>query len=65
MMSLYRRLWREYKWVRFIDFAMRFWPISKHEHSRDEFMAWLLCLSGEGYEEACQRVDEFLEEHYE
>jgi hypothetical protein len=46
--AVYSMIHRLHKWANFIDFAMRYWSISKHEHSRDDFMAWLFCLNCPG-----------------
>ena len=59
LMDLFERIWRLNKWTYFIDSAMRYWPVLKHKHNRDYFMAWLFCLDGEGHEERCKLVAEF------
>lgn len=63
MMSLYRRLWETGKyWPSFHDYAVDVWSeISPPTEQWDCFTAWLFCLSGDGYEERCQMVAEFLE----
>lgn len=68
MMDLYEVIWKKREWERFIDYSGN----EDTEHDCSEFettldifasmAAWLFCLSGEGYEEACQRVSKFLKE---
>jgi hypothetical protein len=59
LMDLFEMIWRLNKWTYFIDSAMRYWPVLKHKHNRDYFMAWLFCLDGKGYEERCKMIAEF------
>ena len=63
-MALYRRLFEVRKWGRLLDFARTEYgclgPIIDVNQYEEDFIAWLLCLSGEGYEERCQMVSEFL-----
>ena len=58
LMNLFERIWRLNKWTYFIDSAICYWPVLKYKHSKDDFMAWLFCLDGEGYEPRCKMVSE-------
>lgn len=61
MMTLYRKLWETGKWEDFWCAKHLAVPFNTIGSSTGKFSAWLFCLSGEGYEEACKRVDDFLE----
>lgn len=63
MMALYRKLWEKGKWEKFYCLADLEWsdiPENQFGSEYHDFDAWLFCLSGEGYEERCQMVADFI-----
>lgn len=67
MMALYRRIAEKGEWEEFCKVMIGEWE-SKNNYvdlEISEFTAWLFCLSGEGYEERCQMVAEFLKRRKE
>lgn len=62
MMDLYKKLHEVGKWGEFISDTYFKWEGGQMLlPAEGDFIAWLFCLSGEGYEERCGMVDEFLE----
>lgn len=63
MIALYRGLHeKKMYWPRFHDYAADKWSdINCPSESWDCFTAWLFCLSGDGYEDRCEMVADFLE----
>jgi hypothetical protein len=68
MMDLYEVIWKKREWEGFIDYSGN----EDTEHDCSEFettldifasmAAWLFCLSGSGYDAACQRVADWIKE---
>lgn len=66
MMALYRRLVITGGWDKFTLIAAEIWRAEtsadyEPRNIRKDFTSWLFCLSGEGYEDRCRMVAEFLE----
>jgi hypothetical protein len=57
VMALYVAIFKAGKWRDFGVFAYEKWD---EESSSNWFDAWLFCLSGEGYEERCKMVADFM-----
>lgn len=63
MMVCYRVLFKTGKWEEFCNFSMDVWVMDNDLSSIEDtipFVAWLFCLSGEGYEDRCKMVAEFV-----
>jgi len=62
LLALYSGLFRMGRWGKFTAYTSRIWnAIPEYELTQfDMFPAWLFCLSGEGYEEKCQVVADFV-----
>lgn len=60
MMDLYQSIYEEGKWNGFSWWARIGHGITGGKNWRERNDAWLFCLSGEGYEERCQLVADFL-----
>lgn len=68
MMDLYEAIAKKGKWWEFVDYAGN----QDTEHSVTEFettfqifasmASWLFCLNGQGYEERCQMVADWIKE---
>jgi hypothetical protein len=68
MMDLYEAIVKKGKWWEFVDYAGN----QDTEHSVTEFettfqifasiASWLFCLNGQGYEERCQMVADWIKE---
>lgn len=66
MMDLYEAIakkgeWFDYYYHMFNKFARLMADISKGSTQQD-FAAWLFCLNGQGYEERCQMVADWIKE---
>ena len=62
MMDLYQAIEKAGKWINFLNWVFNDLeePDRGDSYYSTASIAWLLCLSGEGYEERCQMVSEFL-----
>ena len=63
MMDLYEAIWKDGKWSKYETFVHIIWmnddKLLPGENIRDNYIKWLFCLSGEGYEDRCKMVAEF------
>ena len=66
MMDLYDRLFQKHKWHKFTVFAKMRFSFNDYDQTftniETGFYAWLFCLSGEGYEDRCQMVANWVKE---
>ena len=63
MMDLYQAIEKAGKWINFLNWVFNDLeePDRGDSYYSTASIAWLLCLSGEGYEDRCKMVAEFLE----
>jgi len=60
MMALYRAIWKARKWEDFCEYAYEHYE-ARWKRYDGKLFAWIICLSGEGYEERCGMVADWLE----
>jgi hypothetical protein len=60
LMDLYEQVEKDERWGKFIIYSYEIFS-SGHLSSVSEgdYISWLFCLSGEGYEDRCKMVSEF------
>jgi len=66
MMDLYDRLFQKHKWHKFTVFAKMRFSFNDYDQTftniETGFYAWIFCLNGDGYEDKCQMVAEWIKE---
>jgi len=66
MMDLYDRLFQKHKWHKFTVFAKMRFSFNDYDQTftniETGFYAWIFCLNGDGYEDRCQMVAEWIKE---
>jgi hypothetical protein len=66
MMDLYDRLFQKHKWHKFTVFAKTRFSFNDYNQTftniETGFYAWVFCLDGDGYEDRCQMVAEWIKE---
>ena len=66
MMDLYDRLFQKHKWHKFTVFAKMRFSFNDYDQTftniETGFYAWIFCLNGDGYEDRCQMVSEWIKE---
>ena len=66
MMDLYDRLFQKHNWHKFTVFAKMRFSFNDYNQTftniETGFYAWVFCLDGDGYEDRCQMVAEWIYE---
>jgi hypothetical protein len=61
--DLFGKIYEAGRWEEFEAYAWDRWPdVGSFKHGIGKYTAWLFCLSGDGYEERCQMMTDWIKE---